>query len=140
MLPRPSFGEPLFGEADWRAIWTLLALGELFFILGLRLCDSLITECSLILRSAEGEGKLVSLLRLTEDSLPTDRAELNPLELEVRLPRPFSLGEYWYLTGVGGGMLPPGFGSCDWLLELVLEPPPNLSLSSIEVFCWAGCW
>ena len=45
-------------------------------------------EFSLILLSADGDGKLVSLLTLTELSLPTDRAELNPLELEVRLPRP----------------------------------------------------
>ena len=45
-------------------------------------------EFSLILLSADGDGKLVSLLMLTELSLPTDRAELNPLELEVLLPRP----------------------------------------------------
>ena len=43
---------------------------------------------SLILLSADGEGKLVSLLKLTELSLPIDLALLKPLELEVRLPRP----------------------------------------------------
>ena len=47
-------------------------------------------ECSLILLSADGDGKLVSLLMLTELSLPTDRAELNPLELEVLLPKPYN--------------------------------------------------
>ena len=45
-------------------------------------------EFSLILLSADGDGKLLSLLMLTELSLPTDLAELNPLELEVLFPRP----------------------------------------------------
>ena len=51
--------------------------------------EELKVECSLILLSAEGDGKFVSLLMLTELSLPTDRAELNPLELEVLLPKPY---------------------------------------------------
>ena len=46
-------------------------------------------EFSLILLSADGDGKLVSLLAmLTELSLPNERPELNPLELDVLLPRP----------------------------------------------------
>ena len=64
-------------------------------------------EFSLIRLSAEGEGKLVSLLpeatTLLPASLlplPADRPELNPLELEVRFPRPFSL-YCWYRLGAG---------------------------------------
>ena len=49
--------------------------------------------CSLILLSADGDGKLVSLLTLTELSLQTERALLNPDELDVLFPSPFSL--YW---------------------------------------------
>ena len=48
----------------------------------------LLSGCSLILLKADGDGKLVSLLKLTELSLPMDRALLKPLELDVRLPKP----------------------------------------------------
>ena len=47
---------------------------------------------SCILRNADGEGKFVSLLRLTLDSLLSDLAELNPLELEVLFPSPRLIG------------------------------------------------
>ena len=57
---------------------------------------------SLMRLKAEGEGKFESLQTLIAEelSLPTDRAELNPLELDVRLPRPGLEGLlYWYLMG-----------------------------------------
>ena len=49
---------------------------------------------SLILRSADGEGKFVSLLNVLTEELSqltpelTDLPLLNPLELEVRFPNP----------------------------------------------------
>ena len=53
-------------------------------------CDPPEVEFSLILFNADGDGKLVSLLKLTELSLTelTERPELNPLELLVLLPSP----------------------------------------------------
>ena len=76
-------------------VWTLVVLICCFGLCGL-CCGA---SNSLILRKAEGDGKFVSLLKLTELSLPTDRALLNPLELEVRLPRPRLIS----LKGGGGG-------------------------------------
>ena len=48
----------------------------------------LMTSLSWILLRAAGEGKFVSELTLTELSLRSLRAELNPLLLLVLLPRP----------------------------------------------------
>ena len=62
---------------------------------------------SLILLKAEGEGKLVSLERLIELSLPMDLALEKPLELLVLLPRPF----FTSLRGAGAPDL--SFSSID---------------------------
>ena len=65
--------------------------------------ENVVGWSALILLRADGEGKLVSLLPTPFELLlllllPLLCAELNPLELEVRLPRPFSLGCCcWYL-------------------------------------------
>ena len=114
MLARENFGErfgeDLAAEADvvvvfFGCCWatgiplrccccTLIPIPPWAFLTGL-----LKVEFSLIRLRAEGEGKLVSLLLLLATALPAslpllppaERAELNPLELDVRLPRPFSL-------------------------------------------------
>lgn len=104
VLERWNLGD-LFGDEEFRCCGFALAdVGEENFLvlMDLGLPDAALTgdwaglkvEFSLILRKADGDGKLVSLLKLTELSLPTDRAELNPLELDVRFPRPVSRGEY----------------------------------------------
>ena len=122
MLARENFGErfgeDLAAEADvvvvfFGCCWatgiplrccccTLIPIPPWAFLTGL-----LKVEFSLIRLRAEGEGKLVSLLpeatTLLPASLlplPADRPELNPLELEVRFPRPFSL-YCWYRLGAG---------------------------------------
>ena len=53
----------------------------------------LMTSLSWILLRAAGEGKFVSELTLTELSLRSLRAELNPLLLLVLLPRPTCSGK-----------------------------------------------
>ncbi len=72
-------------------------------------------EFSLLMRlSAEGEGKLVSLLLLLLAALLlllAEAAELNPLELEVLLPRPFSLSPYLLLVGSCDVDVAPAFFS-----------------------------
>ncbi len=56
----------------------------------------------MIRRIADGEGKFVSLLKLTELSDPMDLAELNPLDDEVLFPRPRLTSR----KGGGGGATP----------------------------------